>query len=73
VVRPPSIAVLPFASNCAIGVSTHHFEISMPKNEQPQVTPERLMQFGFAYAPPLIIGAAVSNKVSTLSPRSKIG
>jgi ubiquinone/menaquinone biosynthesis C-methylase UbiE len=28
-----------------------------------QVTPERLMQFGFAYAPPLIIGAAVSNKV----------
>jgi hypothetical protein len=35
----------------------------MSKNEQPQVTPERLMQFGFAYAPPLIIGAAVSNKV----------
>src|SRR6266566_6751666 len=28
-----------------------------------RVTPERLMQFGFAYAPPLIIGAAVSNKV----------
>jgi SAM-dependent methyltransferase len=28
-----------------------------------QVTPERLMQFGFAYAPPLVIGAAVSNKV----------
>jgi len=28
-----------------------------------QVTPERLMQFGFAYAPPVIIGAAVSNKV----------
>ena len=28
-----------------------------------QVTPERLMQFGFAYAPPLIITAAVSNKV----------
>jgi SAM-dependent methyltransferase len=26
-------------------------------------SPERLMQFGFAYAPPLIIGAAVSNKV----------
>ena len=35
----------------------------MANNEQPQVTPERLMQFGFAYAPPLIIGAAVSNKV----------
>ena len=28
-----------------------------------QITPERLMQFGFAYAPPLIIAAAVSNKV----------
>src|SRR5438128_5917398 len=28
-----------------------------------QVTPERLMQFGSAYAPPLVIGAAVSNKV----------
>ncbi len=28
-----------------------------------QITPERLMQFGFAYAPPLIITAAVSNKV----------
>jgi SAM-dependent methyltransferase len=28
-----------------------------------EVTPERLMQFGFAYAPPLVIGAAVSNKV----------
>jgi len=28
-----------------------------------RVTPERLMQFGFAYPPPLIIGAAVSNKV----------
>jgi ubiquinone/menaquinone biosynthesis C-methylase UbiE len=33
------------------------------ETENAQVTPERLMQFGFAYAPPLIIGAAVSNKV----------
>jgi ubiquinone/menaquinone biosynthesis C-methylase UbiE len=31
--------------------------------EQTQVTPERLMQLGFAYAPPLVIGAAISNKV----------
>src|SRR5205814_8226157 len=37
-------------------------EISMAKIEEP-VTPERLMQFGFAYAPPLIIGAATANKV----------
>src|SRR5216117_373061 len=35
----------------------------MAKIEEPEVTPERLMQFGFAYAPPLIIGAAVSNNV----------
>jgi Dimerisation domain len=55
--------ILPFAWNCAIGVSTQYFEIFMANNEQPQVTPERLMQFGFAYAPPLIIGAAVSNKI----------
>jgi ubiquinone/menaquinone biosynthesis C-methylase UbiE len=31
--------------------------------EQTPVSPERLMQFGFAYAPPLIIGAAVNCKV----------
>src|SRR6266446_1799205 len=38
---------------------------TMPKkpSKKKQGTPERLMQFGFAYAPPLIIGAAVSNKV----------
>ncbi len=35
----------------------------MAKIDEPKVTPERLMQFGFAYAPPLIIGAAVANKV----------
>ena len=35
----------------------------MTKIEEATVTPERLMQFGFAYAPPLIIGAAVANKV----------
>src|SRR5437899_1602343 len=35
----------------------------MAKIEEPKVTPERLMQFGFAYAPPLIISAAVANKV----------
>src|SRR6266480_6573013 len=38
---------------------------TMPKktSKKKQVTPERLMQFGFSYAPPLIIGAAVTNKV----------
>jgi hypothetical protein len=35
----------------------------MKAPQKDQVTPERLMQFGFAYAPPLVIGAAVSNKV----------
>jgi ubiquinone/menaquinone biosynthesis C-methylase UbiE len=35
----------------------------MAKKDQSQVTPERLMQFGSAFAPPLIIGAAVSNEI----------
>jgi hypothetical protein len=37
----------------------------MPKKSRPkkQVTSERLQELGFAYAPPLIISAAVSNKV----------
>ena len=35
----------------------------MKTPEKNEITPERLMQFGSAYAPPLIIGAAVSNKV----------
>src|SRR5207249_3801858 len=45
---------------------------SMKTAKKNQVTPERLMQFGFAYAPPLIITAAVSNKVfDPLSSESK--
>src|SRR5881628_1532470 len=37
----------------------------MSKKSRPkkQITSERLQQIGFAYAPPLIISAAVSNKV----------
>ena len=37
----------------------------MPKKSRPkkQVTSERLQELGFAYAPPLIISAAVSHKV----------
>src|SRR2546426_12392287 len=35
----------------------------MANIEEPKVSPERLMQFGSGYAPPLIIGAAVANKV----------
>jgi len=35
----------------------------MKKRETKNLTPERLQQFGFAYAPPLIISAAVNNKV----------
>jgi ubiquinone/menaquinone biosynthesis C-methylase UbiE len=37
--------------------------MSMKGPSKDRVTPERLMQFGSSYAPPLIIGAAVSNKV----------
>jgi ubiquinone/menaquinone biosynthesis C-methylase UbiE len=35
----------------------------MKKHRTKRVTPERLQQFGFAYAAPLIISAAVNNKV----------
>ena len=35
----------------------------MKKREKKKLTPERLQQLGFAYAPPLIISAAVNNKV----------
>jgi len=35
----------------------------MKKRDTKKLTPERLQQFGFAYAPPLIISAAVNNKV----------
>ena len=35
----------------------------MRKAKTRKVTPERLQQFGFAYAPPLVISAAVNNKV----------
>src|SRR6266853_1702799 len=43
--------------------AVHDCRSSMKRPKKDRVTPERLMQFGFAYAPPLIIGAAVSNKV----------
>ena len=44
----------------------------MAKIEEPKATPERLMQFGSAYAPPLIIGAAVANKIfDTLASEAK--
>jgi hypothetical protein len=35
----------------------------MRKRQMKKLTPERLQQFGFAYAPPLIISAAVNNEV----------
>jgi SAM-dependent methyltransferase len=35
----------------------------MKKRRTKRLTPERLQQLGFAYAPPLIISAAVNNKV----------
>jgi SAM-dependent methyltransferase len=35
----------------------------MKKRKTKKLTPERLQQLGFAYAPPLIISAAVNNKV----------
>src|ERR1051325_5113740 len=35
----------------------------MKKHGTKKLTPERLQQLGFGYAPPLIISAAVNNKV----------
>ena len=35
----------------------------MKKRKTKKLTPERLQQLGFAYSPPLIISAAVNNKV----------
>jgi ubiquinone/menaquinone biosynthesis C-methylase UbiE len=35
----------------------------MKKRKTKKLTPERLQQFGFAYAPPLIISAAINNKI----------
>jgi ubiquinone/menaquinone biosynthesis C-methylase UbiE len=35
----------------------------MPPSEKNRVTPERLLGFGFAHAPPLVIAAAVNNGV----------
>src|SRR6201987_6263053 len=35
----------------------------MKKRQKKQLTPERIQQLGFAYAPPLIISAAVNNKI----------
>lgn len=44
----------------------------MTNPQDAAVTPERLMQFGFAYSLPLIMGAAVSNKVfDTLTEEAK--
>ena len=44
----------------------------MKKRKTKKLTPERLQQLGFAYAPPLIISAAVNNKVfDTLDAGSK--
>jgi SAM-dependent methyltransferase len=44
----------------------------MKNRKTKKLTPERLQQFGFAYAPPLIISAAVNNRVfDTLQSGSK--
>ncbi len=46
-------------------LQSRNFKSNLPmkRPKKDRVTPERLMQFGFAYAPPLIIGAAASNKI----------
>ncbi|HET9418758.1 MAG TPA: class I SAM-dependent methyltransferase, partial [Chthoniobacterales bacterium] len=48
---------------CRCYASKNKANMPRKSRRKKQVTPERLMQFGFAYAPPLIIGAAVNNQV----------
>ncbi len=57
--------LLAHACSLLVDLTISKFQIkpAMKRLKKDQVTPERLMQFGFAYAPPLIIGAAASNKV----------
>jgi len=38
-------------------------EGKMSASSQPQVTPERIMQFVWGYAPPLILEAAIRHRV----------
>jgi ubiquinone/menaquinone biosynthesis C-methylase UbiE len=72
--RASEECVLTIDSQSYLSILLSKSQIDMPSKtrRKKQVTPERLMQFGFAYAPPLIIGAAVSNKVfDALESRAK--
>src|SRR5205085_5372871 len=55
------VCIVHLAFMCAMRVSA--YDSPMSAKFKSEITPERLMQLGFAYAPPLIIGAAASNKV----------
>src|SRR5213078_4979864 len=62
------VDLLAHACSLSVDLLSRNFKSNLPmkRPKKDQVTPERLMQFGFAYAPPLIIGAAASNKVFDL-------
>ena len=59
------VDLLAHACSLSVDLLSRNFKSNLPmkRPKKDQVTPERLMQFGFAYAPPLIIGAAASNEV----------
>jgi hypothetical protein len=65
--RIPRLRLIGFASAAALAtcgyISFSDQAMAAKTRKKTPVTPERLMQFGFAYAPPLIIGAAVNSKV----------
>jgi ubiquinone/menaquinone biosynthesis C-methylase UbiE len=48
-----------------VDLTTAKFQINTPmkRTKAKRVSPERLMEFSFAYAPPILIGAATSNKI----------
>ena len=59
------VDLLAHACSLSVDLLSRNFKSNLPmkRPKKDRVTFERLMQFGFAYAPPLIIGAAASNKV----------
>ena len=59
------VDLLAHACSLSVDLLSRNFKSNLPmkRPKKDRVTPERLMQFGFAYAPPLIIGAAASNRV----------
>src|SRR3977135_1308665 len=69
--RPRTLVI-----KCTVEKSKVNMATQTSPSDRPSVTPERLMQLSFAYAPPLIIGAACANRIFdtlTAGPRTPRG